>query len=308
MSDDEYIKIALELASSEPDSICLCGGETMLKKELIYKICEAIKKSDYKKVSVCTVSNGYLIDEDTADKLAKCGLELIQISLDGATSETHDWLRNKKGSYEHAIHAIKMLVKKGMNVAVAFTPTKKNIGELAQAIDLAHELGVKFFRLQPTMSLGRARNNLQDYLLNYEDYMHLKFVVDEKRIQYYVKGLFTIEWGDPIDHLRYGLQSDNILYAISINAYGDIMISPYLPLIFGNIRSKSLGEYFQAGITEAWRNPVVKRIVDNIHSVEDMDVSQYGLPEIFLEENIDLDILNPNYKQNTQDILSQMRC
>ena len=306
MTDDEYVKIALEIASNEPDSICLCGGETMLRKELIQKICKAIKTSPYKNVSVCVVSNGYLIDDETADMLASCNLEVIQISLDGATAESHDWLRNKPGSFEHAIAAIKRLVARGMNVAVSFTPTKKNVHELNDAIDLAHDLGVKFFRFQPTMSLGRARKNLQDYLLDYEDYLQLKILADRKRMKYYANGAFTIEWGDPIDHLKYGLQPGNILYALSVNAYGDIMISPYLPLVFGNIRETKLDDYFKAGIMEVSHNPVVRKIVENIHSVDDMDVSRYGLPEIYLSENINLDILSPDYEEKTQKLLEQM--
>lgn len=307
LTDEECVKIALELASYEPDSICLCGGETMLRRDLIYKISQAINNSPFHKVSLCTVSNGYLINEEIADKLSQCGLEIIQISLDGATADSHDWLRNKKGSFEHAINAIKLLIHRNIKVAVAFTPTKKNINELEKAIDMAHDLGVRFFRLQPTMSLGRARNNLTQYLLDYEEYLQMKFLIDKKRMQYYAAGNFTIEWGDPIDHLKYGIHSDNILYALAINAYGDIMISPYLPLVFGNIREESLENYFKAGITGVWGNPIVKKIVDNIHSVEDMDVSRYGLPEIYLDENINLDILDPEYNEKTKRILESMR-
>lgn len=307
LTDGECVKIALELASYEPDSICLCGGETMLRRDLIYKISQAINNSPFHNVSLCTVSNGYLINEEIADKLSQCDLEIIQISLDGATADSHDWLRNKKGSFEHAINAIKLLIHRNMKVAVAFTPTKKNINELEMAIDMAHDLGVRFFRLQPTMSLGRARNNLTEYLLNYEEYLQMKFLIDKKRMQYYAAGNFTIEWGDPIDHLKYGIHSDNILYALAINAYGDIMISPYLPLVFGNIREESLENYFKAGITGVWGNPIVKKIVDNIHSVEDMDVSRYGLPEIYLDENINLDILDPEYDEKTKKILESMR-
>lgn len=307
LTDDEILKVAMDIAKMEPDSMCLCGGETMLRKDLILKVCSKIKKSVYKSVQISTVSNGYLIDEEVAEDLSKSGLDLIQISLDGATALSHDWLRNKEGSFEKALNAISLLKKAGLKVAVAFTPTKKNINELESAIDLAFNLGATFFRIQPTMSLGRARANLQDYLLNYFDYLDIKFILDKKRKQYSSSTLYTLEWGDPLDHLQYGMKETNLLYIISVGAYGDIMLTPYLPFVFGNVRDHSVIEYIDGGLKEAWNNPVIRNIVSKINSVDEMDTSLYGLPEIFSGENINLDILSPDYKNSTEMILNTFK-
>lgn len=58
--------------------VCLAGGEPLLNKDL-YDIVEALKK---KNLSVVIASNGTMITKQRADKLIKCGLDAIFISLD----------------------------------------------------------------------------------------------------------------------------------------------------------------------------------------------------------------------------------
>ena len=51
------------------------------------------------------------------------------------------------------------------------------------------------------------------------------------------------EWGDPIDHLVRFPQLQMQFDQVAIHANGDIVVSPYIPLIIGNVRKHSLQEY-----------------------------------------------------------------
>ena len=85
------------------------------------------------------------------------------------------------------------------------------------------------------------------------------------------------------------------------------MITPYLSVSFGNIRRNSIKAYVEGGLKEAWNNPLIKSMIENLHSAEDMDVSLLGLPEIFIEDNIDLDILRDDYQTKTAEIIRTWR-
>ncbi|EHJ01789.1 Radical SAM domain protein [Clostridium sp. DL-VIII] len=304
MTEDQIIKNVNEFLELGVDSLCCCGGEALLRKDIVYKVGKTVKNYN-DQINVALVSNGYLIDEEVAYNLAENGIKSVQISIDGANSEEHDWMRNMPGSYERAIQAVDNLVKNGINVETAFVPTEKNIKDLGNAIDNAYNLGISNFRIQPAMSLGRAKKNLNDYLLDYNGFIKYKSILDKKKIQY-INQNFTIEWGDPLEHLRFidGVKKSNI--HVAVNAYGDILISPYLPIAFGNVKKASIKQYMDAGLKDVWDNEFLKAIISKIHSVDDMDLSRIGLPEIYLDKNIDLDLLNDNYEEKTKKLLLEL--
>ena len=52
-------------------------------------------------------TNGYLIDEKTAQKLSRYELDLVTISLDGSVPRTHENFRGAKGAFKKAVDAIR---------------------------------------------------------------------------------------------------------------------------------------------------------------------------------------------------------
>lgn len=301
LTDEEIVTVVKQIAELEPDSICMCGGETMLRKDVIYKVLDARNNGEMKKVAINCVSNGFLINEEVAKTLGEKKIDHVQISLDGASKETHEWLRNMPGSFDKAINAIKLLVAQGILVGVAFTPTKKNIHELSDAIALADSLGVRRFRVQPTMSLGRANKYLKDYMLDDAGYMKVKYVLDQNRKKY--KRADFIEWGDPIDHLHIGQYLDTI---VAIGAYGDIVPSPYLPISVGNIKKHSFPEYLEKGVLKVWlENEFLNAAGQRLQDFAHMDTKEMGLPSIFTEEYITMDVCDENYKEYTKELMKK---
>ena len=57
-------------------------------------------------------------------------VSMIQVSLDGSTSEIHDRVRGREGSFDEAVTTIKAFVAKGKQVKVSFATTKYNIDDL----------------------------------------------------------------------------------------------------------------------------------------------------------------------------------
>ncbi|MBR4780412.1 MAG: radical SAM protein [Lachnospiraceae bacterium] len=289
LSEDEMLRIAADFAAYNPSSFCICGGEPLLKKELLYKLSEKIKQIS-PSTSVNLVTNGYYMTEEIADNLKQSKFDLVQVSLDGVSNETHNWLRGNDQALERAINAIKIVVAKGFFTGVACAPTKKNIDQISEVLEKAYSLGVKTFRSQPLMLLGRAKKNLKEYVLDEYESFGLIELLDEAKQKY--KGM-DISWGDPIQHIAELRATEKEVNFACVNAGGNLILSPYLPIDFGNIKNHTLEEYLSHGYTTINRNVFVKRVLSMIDDANTLDVHEQNprLPELGVEENIHMDVL-----------------
>ncbi|SHE90026.1 MULTISPECIES: radical SAM/SPASM domain-containing protein [Clostridiaceae] len=308
MTDDEILNFCDEIILCKPSTLCLCGGETLIRKELVYKVIKKISDGTNNHTAINMVSNGELLTLEVAKKLKESGINMVQISLDGASPETHEWLRGKKGSFESAIQAIKNLKECDITVSVSCTPTKKNIHEYSKAVELCESLGVQSFRAQPLMLMGRASKNLKDYVPSYLDYLQIRKVFNN-HIKNNKSKMIT-EWGDPIEHLTSGAMDwDRKNIAVNIDAYGNIEISPYIPIRIGNIKRYSLSTYWKKGLNDIWSVPFVKSICKEIKSAEEMELNnKYStLPKNFIEKQLYIDLVDTeNFNSLTlEEILSK---
>lgn len=303
LSDSQALSIIEDVAAMFPDSICICGGEPLLKKELIYLI--GNKLADLSpNTSISMVTNGYYLTYDVAKKFKKCGIKKIQISLDGAEATTHEWLRGK-GTFNSAIKALEILKNVGIDSAVAFSPTKDSIGELPLVIELAKEKGCKEFRMQPLMLMGRALEHKESFDLSYTDYMYAKKIIDEKNMKY-IEDEFECIWGDPLSHLKAARK--NVFYHVIISATGQILVSPYLPITFGDLSKSKLIDYVDSGLLEVMKNnELVRYLIDQIDSVETMNLQAVGFSGENSKPLIELDMLADDYLEKTSFYLAKIK-
>jgi len=129
------------------------GGEPLLRKDLY----SAIKRANDSGMLCTIASNGILMTQKVAESLAKTGVRRVEIGLDGATAETHDFLRNHPGSFEATIDGIRNCAAVGFDeIATTMTLHSKNAHELKQTIELAEELGATRFYLNRLIPAGRG--------------------------------------------------------------------------------------------------------------------------------------------------------
>jgi MoaA/NifB/PqqE/SkfB family radical SAM enzyme len=129
------------------------GGEPLLRRDL-YDVIERANDNGM----LCTIaSNGTLITRKVAKNLAKVGIKRVEIGLDGARAETHDFLRNKPESFEATIEGIRNCAAVGFDeLATTMTLHSKNINELEETMDLAEKLGATRFYLNRLIPAGRG--------------------------------------------------------------------------------------------------------------------------------------------------------
>ncbi len=137
----------------------LTGGELFLREDIF----EILSKIKTRNIALTLLTNATLITPEIVAKLKKVlntHIDRFQISLDGATANTHDQNRGK-GAFDKSILGIKQLVSAGFDVTLMCIPTSLNIQELTETYILAEELGVKY------LTFGRfkpfAQN--QEYLV-----------------------------------------------------------------------------------------------------------------------------------------------
>lgn len=108
---------------------------------------------------VCLQTNATLISQNHIEALQELKLDklVIQISLDGARSQTHDLVRGF-GNYFSAMAGLRLLIKAGLGhqIEVAFTEMVHNMPELPELIEKIDELGISRLVSYTLVNAGRA--------------------------------------------------------------------------------------------------------------------------------------------------------
>lgn len=153
LSTVELKKIISDAAEIGVQTIVLMGGEPLIQKDF-FDICKFAHEKGIKEIE--TSSNGWLIDEDIATKIASY-FKQIQISLHGSTSYLHDSIVQKKGAYQKAIESIMMLSKKGVKVDINYSVMKENFTDIEKMPIIAKKVGAHSLRFSKTNYIGRAK-------------------------------------------------------------------------------------------------------------------------------------------------------
>lgn len=88
--------------------------------------------------------------------MAQAGLGRLLISLDGATSERHESLRGKAGSFDRAIAAIGHAARAGLDVHVVIVASETNVEEAVDIVRIAYGAGARGVQVRPLVVAGNA--------------------------------------------------------------------------------------------------------------------------------------------------------
>ena len=137
--------------------ICLTGGEPLTHPDWLAVLRFCCMQEGIERVRLQT--NATLLTEKDVKCLAAIHKKdlVIQVSLEGATPQTHDRLRGK-GSFERAFRGLKRLAAAGLGrqTVVAFTETRYNFDSLSLLIERLDDLGVGRLVSGTLVQAGRA--------------------------------------------------------------------------------------------------------------------------------------------------------
>jgi heme d1 biosynthesis radical SAM protein NirJ len=134
--------------------LILSGGEPLLRPDLFDIAARAKSQGFYVGLS----TNGTLIDDPMAARIAATGFDYVGISLDG-TEATHDRFRRMQGGYRAALAGIRRCRDLGIKVGLRFTLTQRNAPELPAMLELLEAERIDKFYLSHLNYAGRGNVN-----------------------------------------------------------------------------------------------------------------------------------------------------
>jgi radical SAM protein with 4Fe4S-binding SPASM domain len=146
--------IAWQLARAGVKSVAYSGGEPLLRPDF-FEIAEHVAGLG---MSAQVATNGLLVDEELAARLARLGIS-AQITISSATPASHDAFTGVRGSWDKSMGAIRLLVDAGMHVTVATIATTMSAPDVPAIVDLVAGMGVPSYRLIPFVPSGRGRRH-----------------------------------------------------------------------------------------------------------------------------------------------------
>jgi radical SAM protein with 4Fe4S-binding SPASM domain len=160
LSTEQCKKILASVARFNKCVIILTGGEPMERSD-IYNLIRYGRKLSLRMVMA---SCGYLIDESSIVQLKEAGVLALSLSLDGASAETHDKIRQAKGAFDAVMQASEIAHRTGMRFQINTTISKVNIDEVPGIIELAKRLGAYCFNAFILVPTGRGQKMANELL------------------------------------------------------------------------------------------------------------------------------------------------
>jgi heme d1 biosynthesis radical SAM protein NirJ len=157
LTTDEVFTVMDDLQGFRVPVLILSGGEPLLRSD-IYDISARAKAMGF---YVGLSTNGTLIDEATADRIAAIGYDYVGISLDGI-GEVHDRFRGMEGAFEASLAAVRRLKARAVKAGLRFTMTMDNARNLEPLLDLAVAEDVDKIYLSHLVYAGRGNKNRGD--------------------------------------------------------------------------------------------------------------------------------------------------
>lgn len=153
-STGQFIEIIRSFASMGVPGIGFTGGEPLLREDIF----ELLEETGRLGMISHLNTNGWLLDDDAADRITAIGVDSVNISLDGATAATHDRIRRLSGSFARAVQAVQRLTarkvpgRRPVRVKTVAVIDETNLDEVPEMIALAAELKtdcIEFIPRQP---------------------------------------------------------------------------------------------------------------------------------------------------------------
>jgi len=147
LPDRKYLEIVSDAISLGVRAVNIKGGgEPLLRRRLFRQLIPLIKSGG---LSGSLITNATLIDEKLAEAFVQSRWDEISVSLDGADAQTHDYIRDKAGTFALVMAAIghiqscKRLLKSPLpHLKFHLVLTNRNFRCLMQLAHLAAEQGV----------------------------------------------------------------------------------------------------------------------------------------------------------------------
>ncbi|MCX7803825.1 MAG: radical SAM protein [Planctomycetota bacterium] len=150
LSREEALALVGAIAETGRPILVLSGGEPLLRPDIFDIAGRAVSLG----LTVSLATNGTLVDDAVADRIAASGIRRVAISLDGPDAATHDAFRGEAGSFERAQAGFERLRRRGVSLQINATITRATLGRVEEMYELAARLGADALHVFSLVPVG----------------------------------------------------------------------------------------------------------------------------------------------------------
>ena len=154
LNTQEVFAVMDDLRRFHVPVLILSGGEPLLRPDIFEIAMRAKQMGFYTSLS----TNGTLIDEVMADRIAAIDFDYVGISLDGLR-KTHDQFRRLEGAFDRSLAAVRHLEARHIKVGLRYTMTALNAHDFPALLSLMREEGVQKFYFSHLNYAGRGNTH-----------------------------------------------------------------------------------------------------------------------------------------------------
>ncbi len=259
---EDWKNVCYQLADIGIVQAIISGGEPFVFGDEIFELMDILHKA---KVKFVVISNGMLINEKRIEKLKKYRYDWFQISMDGASPETHNIMRGVE-SWHLAVNATYLLKKAEIPFAIAHAVTKVNYHELEEMVELAYHLGAKKLVISPYEVVGRAILNNEKLQLTEDEFVNVYKVLQKKAQQFAGRMEISIPPESVVSVQAHKYQKNSVLL---IRPNGDIKFDCISPFKIGNVKQNKLLDVWNELGKDIYSNAQVLKYMDQIKNNSD---------------------------------------
>ncbi len=255
MSFNQVLHVFNELETLGIPILWITGGEPLLHPEIDRILKEAQERGFY----VILATNGIpLYKNQKLLSIVKNYVDEIQIALDGAKRETHEFYRGY-GTYDKVIWTIRNLTndknQHGTIIVVGTTIGKRNLHELPDIIKLVDSLGADSWVYGALIPIGRGKFIKSEGLSPNELVEAYHLIIQGSKQANSVTVLKSLAGVTPLDPppTKPTARCGAVNFQIQIHTNGDVY-----PCVFLREERFKLGNIFQNSLKEILASPLAE--------------------------------------------------
>ncbi|QFI69466.1 pyrroloquinoline quinone biosynthesis protein PqqE [Sinorhizobium alkalisoli] len=188
LSTEEWINVFSQAAALGVLHLHLSGGEPAARRDLVDLTRAAVSLGLYSNL----ITSGVGLTEGRINDLADAGLDHVQLSIQGVSSEGADRIAGYKGGYERKMAVANWIAATGIPLTVNAVCHRQNMGEIDAMIALAIRLGARRIEIATVQFHGWAERNKAALLPTREQVEHATRTVAAAREKY--QGILVIDY------------------------------------------------------------------------------------------------------------------
>lgn len=225
----------------------ISGGEPASRSDLVAIVAAAQEAGLYTNL----ITSGIGLTGARLDKLDAAGLDHVQLSLQGVNAGVADFVGGYRGGFDRKMQVAAEIARIGLPLTLNAVMHRHNLGDLAQTIALAHQLGARRIEIACVQFQGWALKNRAALQPTREQVDEAKRVVAQARRDY--AGKLAIDFVPPDYFADFPKACMNGWGSTGLNVTPDGTVLPChaaatIPgLSFDNVRTTPLARIWNEG-------------------------------------------------------------